>query len=180
MITNTAQLKSTREWISRFRSAITEHEKAKQEGKGDIDTEVSIARNHSQLNKLEAEVAEYLSLTSGSMDYINPRKLEDLPKTMIQLRLALGWSQKKLADELGVAQQHIARYEASDYEGISFQRMLVMLDAFSAHISIEKIRMTIDGESQEQFLLPSGMSREMYAEPKHHIVEHGFFFKSAS
>src|SRR5580704_11708569 len=107
MITNAAQLKSTLEWIDRFKTAIAEHAKLKQEGKGDMDTDISIARNRSQLKKLEREVEEYKSLSEGNFDYIKPQSLDDLPATMIKLRIALGWSQKKLADEIGVDQQAI-------------------------------------------------------------------------
>ncbi|CAK9252046.1 unnamed protein product [Sphagnum jensenii] len=161
MITSGQQLKSVQETISRFAESIEEVKRQQAEGKIPAnDAEISIGGFNYEIKKLKQQVDEYKSLISGSMDYIDARKLEDLPRTMIQLRLALGWSQKRLADELGVQQQQIARYEATDYEGISFQRMLVMLNAFDAHISIEKIRMTIDGKSQTKFLLPKGYKPE--------------------
>lgn len=66
-ITKDSQLKSTIEWIERFKNRIHELERLKAEGKGDFDTEVSLSRNRSELAKLEQRVAEYKSMSADKI-----------------------------------------------------------------------------------------------------------------
>jgi transcriptional regulator with XRE-family HTH domain len=167
MITSAQMLKSANEEINGIRNTIGEI--TQKQSAGEIKPE-DAARNIENLErfiaKIEHDIAEYNSLKSGSTEYINPQRLEDLPRTITQLRLHYDWPQQRLADELGIAQQQIARYEATDYEGISFQRILALLEAFDAHISIEKIKLTIDGKSQTKFLMPKGYKPEDLARKK--------------
>ena len=175
MINSTQQLNATREWIAKFEDSINEVERQKAEGKSDSrDADIAIGQFKYEIAKLQAQIAEYESLNSGSMSCIKPRTLEDLPRTLIQLRIALGWSQLKLADEVGIAQQQIARYETSGYDGVSFQRMLALLDSFGAHIAIEKIKLMFESNVEEKFFIPKGTSIEEVVQKAKKIQEEGF------
>ena len=77
----------------------------------------------SQLQDLEAELQEYETLKTGGPKILELDSLEGLPKVLIQVRIAAGWTQEDLAARLGVKPQQIQRYEASDYQTVSFARL---------------------------------------------------------
>ena len=77
----------------------------------------------SQLQDLEAELREYETLKTGGPKILELDSLEGLPKVLIQARIAAGWTQEDLAARLGVKPQQIQRYEASDYQTVSFARL---------------------------------------------------------
>jgi len=77
----------------------------------------------SQLQDLETELQEYETLKTGGPKILELDSLEGLPKVLIQARIAAGWTQEDLAARLGVKPQQIQRYEASDYQTVSFARL---------------------------------------------------------
>ena len=48
---------------------------------------------------------------------------------LIKARLARGWTHKQLAEELGIDEQQIQRYEYKDYEPAKLSRVLEILYA---------------------------------------------------
>lgn len=66
---------------------------------------------------------EYERLHFGKHKELIPVSVEDLPKTLIQARIAAGLIQEGLARRLGLKARQIQRYEATDYEGASFARI---------------------------------------------------------
>jgi ribosome-binding protein aMBF1 (putative translation factor) len=78
----------------------------------------------SQLADLRAELEEYEALRSGRGPVIELDALEDLPRALIQARIASGWSQKELAHALGLKEQQVQRYEATEYASVSLARVL--------------------------------------------------------
>jgi ribosome-binding protein aMBF1 (putative translation factor) len=77
----------------------------------------------SQLETLKRELQEYQSLRSGKRRTIALDSIEDLPKTLIQARIAAGLSQEELAVKLGLKTQQVQRYEATNYQSASLQRV---------------------------------------------------------
>jgi ribosome-binding protein aMBF1 (putative translation factor) len=77
----------------------------------------------SQLEDLNRELSEYEELQSGRRRVIPLGSLEELPKTLIQARIAAGLSQEQLAARLGLKPQQVQRYEATDYRSASLQRV---------------------------------------------------------
>lgn len=77
----------------------------------------------SQLDDLQTQLKAYESLKAGGQD-LTISSLEDLPKVLIQARIASGLSQKELAGKLGLKEQQIQRYEASLYGSASLTRLL--------------------------------------------------------
>ncbi len=77
----------------------------------------------SQLDDLRAEIGEYEDLKAGKRTVLEINSLEALPRALVQARIAAGLSQKELADRLGVKEQQIQRYEATDYAGASMSRL---------------------------------------------------------
>ena len=77
----------------------------------------------SQLSDLEADIREYELLKAGNFAFEQLESTAELPKLLIRARIASGLSQRGLADRLGVKEQQIQRYEASDYASASFDRI---------------------------------------------------------
>ncbi len=77
----------------------------------------------SQLQDLERELREYEALKAGKRKVLELESLEELPKALIQGRIAAGLTQDDLATRLGVKPQQIQRYEATDYQTASFARI---------------------------------------------------------
>ena len=77
----------------------------------------------SQLDDLKRELYEYETLRSGKRRFIALESIEELPKTLIQARIAAGLSQEELAARLGLKPQQIQRYEATNYQSASLERV---------------------------------------------------------
>ncbi len=77
----------------------------------------------SQIADLQAELDAYDALQSGVSTVITVASLADLPTALVQARIARKWTQADLAARLGVAEQQVQRYEATDYESASFARL---------------------------------------------------------
>ena len=78
---------------------------------------------NSQLADLEGELTEYETLKSGGFNWDSFRTLADIPKMLIQARIAKGLSQRELAERLGLKEQQIQRYEATEYASASLTRI---------------------------------------------------------
>lgn len=123
MIKNEKQYRMTKTQADRFRQALAElgarpnRSRTARLGKAEIDA------LKSQLHDLETELKEYESLRSGKRRTLTLNSIEDLPRTLIQARIASGLSQEGLAHKLGVKTQQIQRYEATDYQSANLERI---------------------------------------------------------
>jgi transcriptional regulator with XRE-family HTH domain len=52
--------------------------------------------------------------------------LKALPRELIHRRKLNGWTQKQLAEKLGLKEQQIQRYEKTCYQGVSLHRLAVI------------------------------------------------------
>ena len=77
----------------------------------------------SQMNDLKQELREYEALRSGKCRVNALDSIEELPKTLIQARIAAGLSQQELAAKLGLKPQQVQRYEATNYQSASLERV---------------------------------------------------------
>lgn len=87
------------------------------------------------IRQLKQELAEYERLKSGHILTFVLGSLNDLPTTLIKARIAAGMTQKELADKIGVREQQIQRYEASQYSSASFDRLRSIADALKIDIT---------------------------------------------
>ena len=79
------------------------------------------------LGDFEAELAEYDDLHNATL--IEATGIGEFPTTLIKARIARGLTQRELAERLGLAEQSIQRYEATDYLGVSFSRLVDIAEA---------------------------------------------------
>lgn len=124
MITNQRQYAVAKAEASRFEEALA-REKSKGPGRG-VHPRVHQAKLdgiQSQLDELNAELSEFEALSSPDTPCeFTLTSVLDLSTVLIHARIAAGWTQKQLAEELGMTEQQIQRYEATRYEGISLKR----------------------------------------------------------
>ena len=124
MIRNERQNRITRAQAARFRAALRELKATPRPQ--DVQTrlwEAQLNGLKSQLRDLEKELREYEELKAGNRSVLEFDSLEELPKALIQGRIACGMTQDDLASRLGVKPQQIQRYEATDYQTASFARI---------------------------------------------------------
>lgn len=84
----------------------------------------------SNVESMATEVKEYEDLRSGDVK-VNSASIEELPTALIRARIAHGWTQKNLADQLGITEQTIQRYEATEYQGVALARLTTIANALS-------------------------------------------------
>lgn len=136
MITNEKQYRSTRSIAERLRRSLVELDR-RESGFPDILINAHREAITSQASELEADVAFYEKLRSGSVTGFKAQSLRDLPDVLIQARIARGMSQKDLGDFLGLKEQQIQRYEADRYRGASLDRLTEVADALDVDIKGE-------------------------------------------
>ncbi len=71
----------------------------------------------------DKEIEHFERIRTSSFDSTNLSSLahlKEVPEDLIKARVALGWTQSKLADKLGIKRQQLARYEKTLYSSIRF------------------------------------------------------------
>lgn len=145
MIKNDRQYRLSKAAAERFRSALTQSGVSAASAMAGVDPLIQTAHSaalRSQLEDLEREIRDYEALASGKRSMITVDSLSDLPRALIQSRIASGLSQKELADRLSLKEQQVQRYEADDYKQASFSRMLEVAKALNVQLSDEIVAPT--------------------------------------
>ncbi len=78
---------------------------------------------------LEGQLQEYEALKAGHFDLDTLNAVTELPTIFIKVHIAQGLRQKDLAERLGLKEQQIQRYEATDYATASLTRIKEVANA---------------------------------------------------
>jgi ribosome-binding protein aMBF1 (putative translation factor) len=105
----------------------------------------------SELAALEDQVKEYEKQRSGKYNVLKGSSIYDLPIELIRTRIALGLTQKQLAERVGLKEQQIQRYEETEYASASFSRITEIIKALGIKIE-EKIYLPKDQQIQQKAL----------------------------
>ena len=143
MIKNERQYRITRTQAERFARTL-EGLRERPEGADGIHPEIAQAQVDavsSQLADLEAELREYEAVREGKFQIDDLNVVNDLPALLIKARIAQGLSQRELADRIGLKEQQIQRYEATDYATAKWSRIREVVGA---------LRMEISGSTQAE------------------------------
>ena len=137
MIKNERQYRITRTQAQRFARTL-EGLRERPEGADGIHPVIAKAQVDavsSQLADLEAELREYEAVREGRfrMDELNV--VAELPALLIKARIAQGLSQRELADRVGLKEQQIQSYEATDYATAKWSRIREVAGALSMKLS---------------------------------------------
>ena len=144
MIKNERQYRITRTQAARFESTLAQLETAQPAGTAatsppihPILREAEIQAVRSQLSDLKERLVEYEGLRSGPKPVHLYGSFDELSGFLIQARIASGLTQKELGERLGVKEQQIQRYEATDYASASLQRVKEVIHALGITVREE-------------------------------------------
>lgn len=134
MIKNERQYRITKAQVDRFSDAIKHVEGSSDIGLDPILKRAQVAALQSQLKDLQDEVLAYEALQAGSAQVVEVESFDDIPSALIRARIASGLSQKDLAARLGLKEQQVQRYEATNYSGASFSRLSEVVKALGVSV----------------------------------------------
>ena len=123
MIKNERQYRITKAQVEKFARTIAEVEARPKPALHPKLRRAQLDGLRSQFDDLKRELHDYEVLRSGKRRVIALESIEELPRTLIQARIAAGLSQEELAATLGLKPQQIQRYEATDYQSASLERI---------------------------------------------------------
>lgn len=149
MIVTDRQLTHAKAQAERFRTALAALESGSLDST-DLDPRLKAAQIDSvraDLTILERQIADFERLRDGEVRSFDADSLAELPRLLIQARIAAGLTQRQLADRLGLKEQQIQRYEATTYEGASFARMVDVADAIGLQVS-KRLELIEPGDPQ--------------------------------
>ncbi len=125
MIKNERQYRISKAQASRFRRTLEELQQGGRaaEGLHPRIAQAQIDAVASQLTDLEDEIQDYEALRRGEFQVGQLVLVDELATMLIKARIANRLSQKDLAQRLGLKEQQIQQYEATDYTSASLRRL---------------------------------------------------------
>jgi DNA-binding XRE family transcriptional regulator len=138
MIRNERQYRITRAQADKFREAIEAGQRAGPPAKVHPRLhKASLDAMRSQLEDLERDLKTYDDLQRGRGRKSVAGSFAELGALLIQARIARGWTQRELAERLGLQMQKIQQYEATEYESASLARVLQVWHALGAEVDVK-------------------------------------------
>ena len=141
MIKNERQYWVTRSEVERFESLLADCEES--DTSDNVHPLLAKAlrdASNSRLLDLKADLQEYESLKSGKFDMSSLMVVSALPEMLIKARIARGMTQRDLAERIGLKEQQIQRYEATDYASASLSRIMDVV----AGLRAENVASTVE------------------------------------
>jgi HTH-type transcriptional regulator / antitoxin HipB len=86
------------------------------------------------LGEIQEEIEKYDALKEKPM-VIEIESFAEIPVALIKARIALGMTQKDLAEKLGMKEQQIQRYEANQYGSAGFHRLTEVAEALEVTLN---------------------------------------------
>lgn len=142
MIKNERQYRITKAQAEKFTSALEELQKS---SRAESVTHPLLRKAEedalqSQLDDLSAQIEEYDALRSGRVAAPDLSSFINLPEALIRTRIAMGLSQKELANRLSLKEQQIQRYEATEYSSASLSRIREIIRALGIQSESEPLK----------------------------------------
>jgi HTH-type transcriptional regulator/antitoxin HigA len=123
VITNEAQYRATKAHLAKFEEAAANLRANPVAGRSAKLARLELDAVRSQAEDLRAELAEYDLLRSGAISTFEADSLAEVATLLVKARIARGWTQRDLAEALGVAEQQLQRYESTAYRSASLARI---------------------------------------------------------
>lgn len=134
MITNERQYAITKAQAERFKQALAG---AGQQGGKPLHPRALKAMREgleSQLKDLQEEISDYEKLRDGTVTTIVVDSILALAVGLVKARIVRNWTQKELAERLGLPEQQVQRYEATLYKGVAVERLQEVADALKVRV----------------------------------------------
>ena len=138
MIKNQKQVSITKKRLAELVASLKELE-TREKNKTTVKYLMGRDSLNSLIADLQKELNEYEEVCNGNLHILKDKYLNDIPEILISARLARKFSQKDLGELLGLKEQQIQRYEATDYETASWPRIVEIAFALNIKIPFEKI-----------------------------------------
>jgi HTH-type transcriptional regulator/antitoxin HigA len=135
VITNEVQYRATKGHLIRFDEAAANLEAKLAGDPHPQRVRLELDAVQAQAADLRAELDEYESLKSGQVSSFEASSLPGLASLLVKARIARGWTQRQLADALGVAEQQVQRYESTGYRSASLARICDVAAALAISVS---------------------------------------------
>lgn len=134
MIKNERQYRITKTQAGRFRQAIALAKAKPSPATHPRLRKAELDGLRSQLEDLQRDLHAYEELRSGKRRGVSLDSIEELPKMLIRARIAAGLSHEALAVKLGLKPQQIQRYEATNYQSASLERVNAIVRALGVKL----------------------------------------------
>lgn len=139
MIKNARQYQITKSQMAKLESALTQLTAGQRSG-GLVHPRLQQAQEdalRSQIVDLHEQLTEYEALRARKRTVLSLDSFEEFPRALVQARIAAGISQKELAKRLGLKEQQIQRYEATEYVSASLARVAAVIRALGLTVREE-------------------------------------------
>ncbi|MGH8071947.1 MAG: helix-turn-helix domain-containing protein [Candidatus Entotheonellia bacterium] len=139
MIKNARQYQITKSQIAKLERALTQLTTG-QESSGLVHPRLQRAQEdalRSQIADLREQLTEYEALRARKRKVLALESFEEFPRALVQARIAAGISQKELAKRLGLKEQQIQRYEATEYASAKLARVAAVIRALGLTVREE-------------------------------------------
>jgi transcriptional regulator with XRE-family HTH domain len=124
MITNDVQYRTAKAQADRLASLLKDiRQRPLDAAEGELRRQLEIDAVEGQVDELGAQLREYDDLREGRAPVGVLSTVDDLPRLLVRARIAAGLSQRQLAGRLGLKEQQIQRYEATQYASASLSRL---------------------------------------------------------
>jgi transcriptional regulator with XRE-family HTH domain len=133
MIKNERQLRITMSQLDDFKKYLLQLEKKELADSDMLTIEEGNIRN--QIKELEKEISDYESTWASNEPIPVLQTIAEIPLALIRARISLGLTQKDLAERLGLKEQQIQRYEATEYESASLARIKELISVLNLNLS---------------------------------------------
>jgi len=128
MIKNDRQYRITKAAAAKFETELQRLEAPSDSPAPALDPLIQKAERDalkSQLDELKDDLRDYEALISSKV-IPSAESIAELPQTLVRARIAAGLTQRELAERLGLKEQQIQRYEATDYQHASVARLVAI------------------------------------------------------
>jgi HTH-type transcriptional regulator/antitoxin HipB len=169
MIKNNKQASIAKETLKELEHNLSEF-KLKEAEMSHAEFELGNNSFQELIRDLKNEIGEYEALVQGNFHCFQPKKLSDINKILISARIAKKMSQRELAGIIGIQEQQIQRYEATDYESATWTRIQEVALALNINFYFEKILLL---PTMPDFQRPSDNSAHYIEEAKSKVKEKG-------
>lgn len=170
MIKNQKQAGITKIRLSELRKTL-ETLITKKENYSDLEYELAENALLGMIDDLEKQLKIYESLVNNNFHIWKPKNLEDLSNALIAARLAQNLSQQDLASKLGIKEQQVQRYEATDFESASWTKICEFANALNLDFAFESVIIVNPEISHDNFEIPKSCSQEKVKKAEEKIRE---------
>jgi ribosome-binding protein aMBF1 (putative translation factor) len=131
MIANERQYRITKSEAQKFATSIQKFETQPPTDLHPLLVKAQRDALMSQLEELEEDILEYETLKNSGQTGLDLENILELPNALIKARIAVGLTQKELAERLGLKEQQVQQYESTFYKSANLERVLQVAQVLS-------------------------------------------------